>query len=100
VLVSVIGVSGDSEQEALARAAVDRAEGGLAMRDLLFLRHDAGARFARVVESFAPDEIVYTDCSADPEHRLGTYRAIAEQVLAPRAPATAPTNALGLHILF
>ncbi|MCU1278597.1 MAG: luciferase family oxidoreductase, group 1 [bacterium] len=96
VLVSIIAVSGDNEEDALAGAAVHSAEGGLELRDLLLKRADVGARFARVIDSFSPDEIVYTDCSADPGHRAATYRAIAEQVIAaaPRVDDTPPS----LHI--
>jgi luciferase family oxidoreductase group 1 len=91
VLVSIIGVSADSEEEALRAVDVTRLEGNVMPRDLVFVRDEAAARFARVVELMQPDEIVYTDCSPDITHRLTSYRAIARTVLATRGEALART---------
>lgn len=79
VLVSIIGASGDDAAHALLSVDAAKLEGGVQAADLLFLRRDAATRFTAVSERYAPDEIVYTDSSADPRHRLSTYEAIAEQ---------------------
>jgi hypothetical protein len=76
--VSIIGASGEDAADALRSVDAAKLEGAVQAGDLLFLRRDAAARFAAVAERYAPDEIIYTDSSTDPRHRLATYQAIAE----------------------
>lgn len=89
VLVSVIGIGGATVEDAMRSSP----EGGssdsadIKLSDLAFARSDTAARFERVAERYAADELVYTDCCPDPARRLETYDAIAEQVIGPGAAA-------------
>jgi alkanesulfonate monooxygenase SsuD/methylene tetrahydromethanopterin reductase-like flavin-dependent oxidoreductase (luciferase family) len=76
-MISVLGVFGRSA-EAAAQHMIRVTDTG-APAVPAFARHEARALFANLIDTYRPDEIVYTDFCADPVERRDTYSAIAEQ---------------------
>jgi luciferase family oxidoreductase group 1 len=75
-MVSVQGVFGRSKEHA-AQHTIRHPDGSPTVET--YARHEARELFARLFETYQPDEFIYTDFCADPAERRETYSAIAHQ---------------------
>jgi alkanesulfonate monooxygenase SsuD/methylene tetrahydromethanopterin reductase-like flavin-dependent oxidoreductase (luciferase family) len=105
-MISLLGVFGRSAEHATdLMVRLPSGDGAGVAAVPVYSRQDAGNVFERVVDAYQPDELVYTDFCADPNERLETYSAIAEQVISRLFPtstmkcATSGKNFLPLGVL-